>query len=199
MYLAKIILDMHHPSIRQAVKDRQDMHRNLGNAFSPGFLYRIVKSKEQIELLTLSSLPPDQAKLEENGYHLGHIQDMGALPQLYREDSVLRFSLLTSPTKKAKEDTRQGHSRRVYLTSAEKRADWIKRQGDKYGFEILEVHEPGSEEKITVNRESGLFYLTAIELAGVLKITDSSQFWNAWAKGIGPEKAYGLGLMLLSR
>ena len=33
LYLSKIFLDPMHPSVRQALRDRQDLHRNLLRAF----------------------------------------------------------------------------------------------------------------------------------------------------------------------
>lgn len=197
MYLAKLSMDLRHPSIRQALKDRQDMHRNLAQAYETGFLYRLTESGSQQGLLVLSKREPDQAALEKRGYALQGIQDLSALPELYRDGAVLRFNLLAAPSKKASEG--RENSRRVFLVDPAKRADWLKHQGSKYGFEVMEAHEPTAEQTIAVGRKSGSFLLTAIEFSGVLKIVDASLFWASWEKGIGPEKAYGLGLMLLSR
>ena len=192
-------MDVHHPSVRQAIKDRQDMHRNLVQIFKAGFLYRIVAdNKAGPELLILSKQPPDQSAMDSRGYRLLSIRDMSALPELYDDGAVLKFDLLSVPSKKAKEN-REGNSRRVYLTDPVARADWLKRQGSKYGFDVLVVNEPSAEQTITVGRSTGAFQLTAIELSGVLRIINASQFWSSWEKGIGPEKAYGMGLMLLSK
>ena len=103
MYLAKLSMDIHHPSIRQALKDRQDMHRNLAQIYSSEFLYRIIKTNKSIDILILCMQPPNKTKLEHLGYYQEAIQDLSLLPQLYKKGSVMRFSLLTSPSKKAKE------------------------------------------------------------------------------------------------
>ena len=198
MFLAKILLDPRHPSARQGLRDRQDLHRNLARAFSGKFLYRLTKNNDTLELLVLSETPPDEAALESKGCLLQHIQDVTALKANYADGAILRFNLLASPSKKAKEDGRD-NSRRVFLSDAMMRSEWLKRQGEKYGFDVLEVHEPSAHQTITVGRASGAFSLTAVEFEGVIRIRNSSAFWPSWEKGIGPEKAYGMGLMLLSR
>lgn len=197
MYLSKLKMDLLHPSIRQALKDRQDMHRNLSQSFGGNFLYRLTGSK-QPELLVLSEKEPDQEELEKRGLFQTGIQDVSLLQEKYQNGSILHFNLLTAPSKKKKEEGRE-NSRRVFLASPELRAEWLKHQGEKYGFELLEAHEPSAELVINISRKSGPFKITAVEFAGVLKITDAPLFWKSWKKGIGPEKAYGLGLMLLSR
>ncbi len=198
MYLTKIGMDLRHPSARQGLKDRQDLHRNLAQAFSGKFLYRVLTRSDTSSLLVLSEELPDAGALSARGYQLQETQNVSALKEKYADGAVLHFDLLAAPSKKAKEDGRD-NSRRVFLSTPELRADWLKRQGDKYGFEVLEVHEPSAEEKLSVGRNSGVFALTAVELEGVLRIRDAARFWTAWEKGIGPEKAYGLGLMLLRR
>ena len=45
---------------------------------------------------------------------------------------------------------------------------------------------------------NSIFYRT-VSFDGVLRITDAARFRDAFAKGIGPGKAYGLGLMMLAR
>ena len=198
MYLAKLAVDPRHPSIRQALRDRQDMHRNLAAAYGTGFLYRLSEQKASPAVLVLSQSTSDEGQLASRGYHLDGIRDLSPLPGLYRESAVLRFDLMAAPSKKANEE-RGGNSRRVYLADPAQRTAWLEKQGQKYGFEVLEVHEPEAERTISVGRKTGAFLLTGVVFAGVLRITDADVFWAAWAKGIGPEKAYGMGLMLLSR
>ena len=198
MYLTKISMDLRHPSARQGLTDRQDLHRNLAQAFVGKFLYRVLTRSNTSSLLVLSEKPPDVNTLLARGYQLQEMQNVTVLKEKYTDGSVLHFNLLVVPSKKVKRDD-QGNSRRVFLPTPLLRSEWLNRQGEKYGFEVLMVHEPSAEEKLSVGRKSGTFTLTAVELEGVLRIRDSTLFWPAWEKGIGPEKAYGLGLILLRR
>lgn len=202
MYLSKLVLDISAPSVRQSVRDCQDMHRSLMKAFDvpreeAGMLYRVVTTRQQITVLVQSSVQPAWERIDAMGYHCEQIKDISGLPQKYGTGSVLRFSLLACPSKKVKGNGR--NSQRVHLISIEDRADWLKRQGEKYGFALLELHEAGDEVKMQGSRSSGALTLSAIPFEGVLQLTDTESFWKAFQAGIGPEKAYGAGLLMLSR
>ena len=203
MYLIKLNLDPGHPSVRQGLRDRNDLHRNLMKAFqSPRedvhVLYRLIEKKDRLEVILLTGKEPDTVKWQNNGISVISSVDLSELPALYRENAVLHFNLLASPSKKSKEEGRT-NSRRVFLSKAEDRQQWLQRQSEKYGFEVLSVYEPTEPGMIRVGRNSGEFKLSAVEFDGVLRITDADLFWKSWEKGIGSEKAYGLGLLLLSK
>ena len=196
-------LNIDHPSVRQALRNRQDMHKNLMKAFpcgadEAGVLYRLVQKRDALQLLMLSRVSPIYLALSANGFNAEPGKDLSALPALYREGAVLRFSLLACPSKK-KAPPQGRNSRRVFLTDPADRSAWLARQGEKYGFALLESHEMNAGQTISVARASGAFKISAAEWEGVLRITDAARFWRAWQEGIGPEKAYGLGLMLLSK
>lgn len=199
MFLSKLSLDIHHGSVRQALKNRQDMHRNLSQVCSGKYLYRITHNSRQAEpvVLLLSDSQPSKDALTQRGFSLIDSVDLSPLQSRYREGTSLHFNLLTSPSKK-KPEADQKNSRRIFLNSPELREEWFKRQSQKYGFCVLQMQEASSE-TISVQKKSGSFFLTAVELTGIIQIVDASRFWAAWEQGFGPEKAYGMGLMLLSR
>ena len=203
MYLSKILLNPMHPSARQALRDRHDLHRNVqsmlpGDETPEAPLYRIIETRMEIQLLILSDSMPEREAVESLGGVLQSTTDMTRLPELYRTGAVLRFSLLAAPSKKTAAEN-GGNSRRIALRAPEERVAWLSRQGEKYGFQVLECYEPSAAKQLQVGRKSGGFVLSAVELSGMLRIEDAERFWASWRKGIGPEKAYGLGLMLLSK
>ena len=198
MYLTKLAMNPSHPSVRQALSDRQDMHRNLMNACRDGVLYRVIESRNALQVLTLTRTLPEIPELEKNGFSLLNSTDLSALPSLYGAGSVLHFGLLTSPSKKVAHPGGK-NSRRVFLRQPEEREQWLAAQGVKYGFELLQSAEAGIPQNIRVGRSSGAFMISAVAFEGVLKIVNADLFWKAWETGIGPEKAYGLGLLLLMR
>ena len=203
MYLIKLSLDPNHPSVRQSLRDRNDLHRNLMKAFhSPRadvcVLYRLIEKKDRLEVLLLTQEQPVAANWQNNGIFVISTVDLGELPALYREGAILHFNLLASPSKKVKEEGRE-NSRRVFLRKAEDRQLWLQHQAEKYGFSVLSCSEPAEPGNIRVGRSSGAFMLSTVEFDGMLQITDADLFWDSWKKGIGAEKAYGLGLLLLSK
>lgn len=49
-------------------------------------------------------------------------------------------------------------------------------------------------------RKSGMeIRYRAVEFTGLLTITDEALFWKGYTEGIGPGKAYGLGLIVIAR
>ena len=105
------------------------------------------------------------------------------------------FDLLACPSKKIR---REGtNSARIFLRTPEERTVWLRRQGEKYGFLIRSVHEI-SETQVCGKKETGRIRLHAVHFSGLLEVTDVKTFQAAYARGIGPEKAYGLGMLLLT-
>ena len=81
MYLSKIVLDIRHPSVRQALRDVNDMHRNLMAGFEAQLpqgtaraaqqvLYRLFSRRDQVYLLVSSRERPNPDKLAVRGFPL---------------------------------------------------------------------------------------------------------------------------------
>ena len=140
---------------------------------------------------------PQWDRIESSGFICTKLQDISALPETFREGGTLRFSLLACPSKKVKGDGR--NSRRVLLRDSEERLTWLQRQGEKNGFLVLEAHEAAKEQRYTGRKPSGAFFLSGIPFEGVLRITDAPRFRHGFQLGIGAEKAYGFGMLMVGR
>ncbi len=202
MYLSRIDLNISSPAVRQALRNCQDMHRTLMKAFDgtreeAGMLYRIIRTDEAIFIYVQSIVSPQWERIEKSGYRCTRMQDISAVLEKLKRDTVLRFFLLACPSKKVKGEGK--NSQRVLLRGAEERLEWLKREGEKHGFSLLEAHEYAKEEKISGKKASGEFFLSGVPFEGTLKITDAAAFQDAFKQGIGPEKSYGFGMLMLSR
>lgn len=202
MYLSRLTLRMTAPGVRQSLHNCQDMHRTLLRSFDcsreeAGLLYRVIRTNENLFIYVQSLARPQWERIETNGYICEKIQDISAVLERFQENSLLRFSLLTCPAKKVKCDGR--NSKRVLLRGMEERLDWLKRQGEKNGFSVQEAHETAKEQHVYGIKSSGEFYLAGVPFEGVLQITDPAAFRLAFQRGIGAEKAYGFGLLMVSR
>ncbi len=202
MYLSRLDLQLSSPAVRQALRDCQDMHRTLMKAFDctreeTDLLYRVFKTDQNIYLYAQCTVLPLWERIEKNGFKCIKMQDISSLQQHFIENTILRFSLLAYPSKKTKVEER--NSRRVLLRGPDERIDWLGRQGKKNGFTLLEAYEAAGEQPLVGEKNSGKFYLTGVPFEGILKITDADAFQRGFLKGIGPEKAYGLGLLMIGR
>lgn len=202
MILSLLDLDLSSPSVRQAFRNCQDLHRNIMKAFDMGrqeakVLYRVIRSEKNIQIYVQSFAEPHWDRIENNGFHCVKTKDISQLTSAFHANQVLRFTLFTCPTKKVAGEGK--NSRRVIIRGEEAQADWLKRQGEKYGFRILEVHKDGKEEIYSGQKPSGEFHISGTPFAGVLQISEPEAFRHAFMNGIGAEKAYGFGMIMVSK
>ena len=207
MYLSRLHLDQTHPSTQRALIDCHDMHRNLMRALpkeessalraEEHLLYRVVTIQGHPALFVTSQRMPDWSRVP--GLHLWQDAppiDIQALRPKLNEGKRLRFNLLASPFKK---ERREGKlSARVFLRTQEERRDWLLRKADEHGFQILQFEEQ-EQQHIHGKRQGTAIDYTAVVFEGVLEIVNADAFWSAYTGGIGPGKAYGLGMLMISR
>ena len=202
MYLSKLELDIQSPSVRQALRDCQDMHRNLMRAFDGNrrevqMLYRLVKRDYGIYVYVQSAAEPQWNRIKDKGCTCIQMQDVSALLDMFQKDSIFRFSVLACPSKKIRRDG--GNSRRVIIRKEDKRIEWLERQAERHGFSILEAHESANEERLYGNKNNREFFLSGVPFEGILRITNADVFRHDFPLGIGAEKAYGFGLLMIGK
>ena len=202
MILSLLTLDLRSPSVRQSLLDCQDLHRSIMRAFDTGrceakVLFRLIRSDRNIQVYVQSDAVPQWERIEPNGFHCEKMKDISQLPESFHAGQVLHFSLFGCPSKKVAGEGK--NSRRVILRGEEAQLDWLKRQGDKYGFVILEAHTAGKGEQLSGKKPSGSFQITGIPFEGVLQVKDPEAFRKGFENGIGAEKAYGFGMLMVNR
>ena len=204
MYMTCAAIDRHHPSARQALVDCCDMHKNIMRLYSISghnmarcvekILYRIVEQQNEVLLYLTSNRLPDMQQASWVKPHTVRQCDLQPLVNRFASGQSFSFDLLTHPSKKMR---RTGaNSRRVFLKTAQERVDWLKHQGEKGGFRVLGLQEDTPFD-VHGKRPTGNICLRAVRMMGRLEITDTAQFAQAYQSGIGPEKAYGMGMLLL--
>lgn len=79
--------------------------------------------------------------------------------------------------------------------------DWLKRQGDKAGFDfqIDDVSVDGYSTHRIARKNGPAMAFSTLDFEGALTVTDPKQLLTALPKGFGASKAYGCGLMLIRR
>lgn len=74
------------------------------------------------------------------------------------------------------------------------RHQWIARQGERHGFEIIAVHCRAAI--AVINKDDHRFTVDQTDFTGVLKVTDQALFLLAVANGIGSKaRAFGFGMI----
>ena len=206
MYRSQLRLDRRNPSVRQALGNCGDMHRNLMKAFdipdhtpnareSISLLYRLMEQGNQLQLYVMSNEVPDWTRVK-GVEPLSEVLCVDSLKDKLEEGNLFRFSLFASPTKKIRRDGKL--SARVYLRSPEERSDWLARHAESGGFEVVSGREI-TEKQVSGRKSGSEIHYTGVLFDGVLKITDQERFWQTYCTGIGAGKAYGLGMLIIAR
>ena len=202
MYLTKIELDLSSPGVRAALGDGQKMHRLVCGCFGTArkasdILYRCRLRGTFADLYLYSACPIEEDRLLK-GMRLAGQRDITSWLEKMTAGNVLQFQLVTMPFRKVAEDGAK-NSRRRALHTQEERFAWLTRKAEQGGFQVLSVMESPAE-KMTARRPAetgGSLTVDAFCYTGTLRITDAEQFRKTVQTGIGAEKAYGFGMLIL--
>jgi CRISPR system Cascade subunit CasE len=78
--------------------------------------------------------------------------------------------------------------------------EWLKDRGEKNGFDILSARADGYRQSQFVKRKEGLrIRYSTVDFTGVLRVRDEKIFKSVLLEGLGPEKGFGCGLMLVRK
>ena len=203
MYLSKIEMDLTDSHVRAALRVAQQMHRMmaaiLGTARKDSeLLYRYRTQGTRVQIYLYSSIPVNEKRIRP-GMTLSGQRDMAAWLDKMFTGQILGFDLLTMPFKKVPAEANRNSRRRV-LRSQEERFAWLTRKAEQNGFSLLDVRE-NTDEKLYARHgeeKGGILYLDVYHYTGTLQIKELSAFQRAVETGIGPGKAYGLGMIMLA-
>ena len=202
MYLTKMELSLSAPVVRAALTDAQKMHRLVSGFFQMArkdaeVLYCCRNRERYVDLYMYSAVPIDENRLLP-GLRLVGQKDVTVWLESMEQGDALQFRIVTVPFRKVT-DLGCKNSRRRALRSQEERLSWLARKAEQGGFRLLSVQETPYE-NLTArhgSEEGGVLTVDAYCYSGVLQITDAVKFRQTIRSGIGAEKAYGLGMLML--
>ena len=161
------------------------------------------------------------ARRPEDRHGLFEIDEPKAFAPALASGDRLRFSLRANPTlRKSKKPGRRHAPRHDVVMDAlhplaeglraerrmeairEKGFEWLARQGCKGGFEIREdglLCEGYRQHRIVKSAGQPALSFSSLDFEGVLEVRESDLLTSAIARGFGPSKAFGCGLMLIRR
>jgi CRISPR system Cascade subunit CasE len=218
VYLSRLVLDLRSRDVRRDLSDIQHLHRTVMSGFPDtpdtsarhqhAVLFRVDDERSPSPvLLVQSATEPDWGALPA-GY-LKEPDNPATKPfatlDRVEKGQLLRFRLVANPTRKidtrTKEDGVRRHGRRVDLRGESDQLAWLQRRADAAGFELLSPEQTliiRSRGRITGRRDARPLVVVAVQYDGLLRITDPLRLREAVKTGIGPAKAYGMGLLSLA-
>ena len=204
MYLTKLELELSRRYVREAILNKQKLHSLVSGLFGLQrkdsetlFCKKICGTK--LYIYTYSNQPVKTMNILP-GMSLIAQRNISDLLGTVEEGQKLGFQLQTMPFKKVVSEGKK-NSRRKALLTTEERLSWLNRKAEQAGFLILNVtenqgeiiHARHSEEK------GGELTMKSWCYIGQLQITNKDSFCRSLCNGIGPGKAYGLGMLIISR
>jgi CRISPR system Cascade subunit CasE len=209
MYLSQLLLDPTSRQVRSELANRYELHRTLCAQFENneikdvGLLYRIEQPDlyeiKPITVLVQTQITPIWDKLYEKGVLIEKAGFKTFNPE-FEKGNAFFFRLLANPTIRRREGAYSG--KRVELRLMEEQIAWLQRKGQTGGFDVCGAdvrdlgkitslkHKDGKKQTIT---HQGVIF------EGVLEVTDGQMLLNSLQKGIGSAKAFGFGLLSLSK
>ena len=200
--------------------NRHHVHQRLSMAFPQGesryaapgygvtrdegsFLFRIERG-ERVELRVRSLFVPDWGRAFGNASWLvrRRIERPRRVDQTaWAAGAELTFCLEANPAKRLRSDGPEGRrNARVPLRSDDDLRQWLARQGQRGGFEViddsLEIMRLGRQ--TATLRDAPARVWDSVEFTGRLRVTDPEAFGKLMTRGIGPAKAFGFGLLVVS-
>lgn len=220
MYLSRVEIDTNN---RYKIRDlthlgayhnwvEQSFPKEIASGKRLRHLWRIDQLGDKKYLLVLSEDKPELRELEKYGVSgTAATKPYGQLLDSLKVGQIVRFRLTANPTHKVRRFSGDQVGHVVPHVTVAQQCKWLLDRSEKSGFELLEqpasVFEANQLRKAfnVTNREypilrkkkGGTVKLSRVTFEGVLRITDVDAFRVVMMKGLGREKAYGMGLLTI--
>ncbi|RMC51987.1 type I-E CRISPR-associated protein Cas6/Cse3/CasE [Lactobacillus sp. ESL0225] len=209
MYLSRVEIDI---ANRQKTKDltqlsafhnwvEQSFPDEINNGKKLRHLWRIDQLQGKKYLLLLSENMPDKRQLLRYGVHdTVMIKSYDRLLNSIKQGQLLQFRLTANPTHTVLQPgIKQG--RVVPHITVDYQRKWLIERSQKLGFQLGTTTDKSTFDIVSrdwpiLSYKSGRrLRLSRVTFEGRLRVEDADQFKQALIKGIGREKAFGMGLM----
>jgi CRISPR system Cascade subunit CasE len=204
VYLSRLILNAKHPRTRSEVEHPYELHRTICRAFENPTEARILFRADtdrpgKVHVLVQSLMPPNWDRLDlESNYAIERGEAKPLELNGLMTGQPLRFRLRCRPSKRIGDPTSPDRGKRRTLTERDEIIDWLMRKARENGFEVRDVAFDRLYWKDSKSGKSDQT-LGCVQFDGVLTVTDPDKVKQAVRNGIGPQKAYGFGLLSLAR
>ncbi len=200
MYLSKFLIVEESHRTLPMLTNAQEMHKDIQRLFEYSraeqhVLYRVYDAKQAIYVYVQSDIPP-----RVNEQYCPHLKLLNCTEMTKAYASVVargkfQFNITCAPTVSKHRPGKR--SIRKFLQKSEDRIDWFRRKLEEGGCEV-DFCEDRVDEGIFLKRQGTPFMLGCATIEGVATIRDPDKFMEMLRAGVGPEKAYGCGLLMIA-
>lgn len=200
MYLSKVILNPNDKGIVWNLTNSNYMHKKVMSAFLDDIEHRRDARKQLGILFRLDINPHEiilyvQSKVEPNWFGKtwvlnAKVKCLDSIVETFKVGRVLNFNLKCTPYYTGEDN--KLHS----FNSENEKIVWMQKKEKYNGFKLLTCESRRLDERIN-NIGGNDISLYVTELSGVLEITDVEKFIKFYSDGVGRQKAYGMGMLML--
>ena len=206
MNLSRVSLDLHKRATMIALANPQQFHGAVEQAF-PGErrrrLWRLDPLGEKLYLMILSEEAPDLSCIEEQfgTGEPGETKSYDPLLERILPGSVWRFRLTANPTtSKAPSSGPMERGKVQAHITPEFQEKWLRARAEKHGFRLESLQVTGSRWlRFRKGHHGRPVTLFSVVYEGILEVTEPALFRQVLTEGIGRGKAYGQGLLTVTR
>lgn len=208
MYLTRVKLDISKRGTQLALSASGRFHGAIERAFEQKQnrnLWRIDKLRGEYFILILSEEVPNLKDFMEqfgDSKNFAETKEYEVLLNRITDQSIWRFRMVANPTHSVK--TKSGRGKVMAHVTPEHQMEWLKTKAVANGFELVD------DNCFVLANEWKNFYKNAkgkdmrvrlmlVSFEGILRVTDVDAFRNALISGIGRGKAYGAGMLTISK
>lgn len=203
MHYSRLILNARHNQAKSELACPYELHRTLCQYFENPEEARILFRADtdipgEIHVIVQSLAPPDWSRQEEDPKYLLEREgpkevELSGL----KAGQVLRFRLRCRPSRRVAAEGSPDQGKRKSLKTKDEIFEWLHRKAQESGFRVEDV---AFDRVYWYETKGGLDEkpLGAVQFEGVLVVEEPDKLREAVGNGIGPQKAYGFGLLSLA-
>lgn len=190
MFITKLSLNTNNHLIFKKLTSLDAIHNFIESAFPAEELLKIRKRHlwrlDGQTLLIVSEDKPDIDVLSQFGNV--DVKEYNRVLDNLDKSKTYRFRFVANPLNTSIKN------RRIPCHGNQARLDWLRKQADRFGFNVIDANVTGYKEN-PIRKYN--FTVKTVAFEGVLQITDIDKFRNALMNGIGHAKAYGCGMLTI--
>lgn len=217
IYLSRVALNTKRENTISALSSPQRIHAAVESSFPPDTkkkgrnLWRIDQLGSTVYLLVLSHMKPDFLHIiEQFGWPSSdqrwETKDYKPLLERIEVGQRWQFRLRANPVHSVKsEDSEEAQKSNIRgklygHVTVKQQEKWLSDRASKYGFRVKEDSFCVTQQEVRkFRRSNSQVTLNIATYEGILEVADTRLFKEALIQGIGRAKAYGCGLLTVTK
>lgn len=202
MYLTKIVLNARNRQVVLNYNDVDYWHKNIMSGFMhTGYEGKDKRSHHNV-LFRMADhkvyVTSDVEPLYENKSWIESVEtkELSSVINSFCKGACYNFDLLCTPSRQTYDGVKNTF---VWHKDPVDKRDWLINKGKHSGFKLVSYMEDVFNNVELCNVGGRGYTVKTTRMLGTLQITDVEKFERCYHEGLGREKSYGVGMLMLTR